>query len=131
MRYNNILLIEDDEDDQEIFQAALDKVEGSIQCTALDNAREALHLLHNKEIEPDLIFLDLNMPVMNGQQFLTEIKKDNTLKKIPVIILSTSSHKATIEMTKELGAKDFVSKPDKFEDLITTLRSILKKEGLQ
>jgi CheY-like chemotaxis protein len=127
MVYNNILLIDDDEDDQEIFRTALDKIEPSVRCTELNNAREALQKLVAGEIRPDLIFLDLNMPLMNGQQFLMEIKKVDDLKDIPVIILSTSSHKATIELTKELGAMDFYSKPDKFEDLTGLLRSVLEQ----
>src|SRR6186713_579511 len=117
MRYKNILLVDDDEDDQEIFLTALEKVNNSIHCTALDNATRALHMLLEKELTPDLIFLDLNMPVMNGQQFLTELKKEDLLKDIPVIILSTSSHKATIQLTRDLGALDFISKPDNINAL--------------
>jgi CheY-like chemotaxis protein len=125
MRYKNILLVDDDEDDQEIFLTALEKVNHSIHCTALDNASIALNMLLEKQLNPDLIFLDLNMPVMNGQQFLTEIKKELLLKDIPVIILSTSSHKATIQLTKELGAMDFISKPDNFNALVNTLKATL------
>jgi CheY-like chemotaxis protein len=125
--YKNILLIDDDDDDQEIFLSALENVDRSIVCTALDNATEALSMLQEKKINPDLIFLDLNMPIMNGEQFLKTIKKLNNLQDIPVIILSTSSHKSTVQLTKSLGAKDFVSKPDKFEDLINILRLILKQ----
>jgi CheY-like chemotaxis protein len=125
MRYNNILLVEDDEDDQEIFLAALRKVDGSINCVPLFSAKEALDNLHSKKIESDLIFLDLNMPGMNGQQFLTEIKKNDTLRHIPVIVLSTSSHTSMIREARELGAQDFFSKPDKFEDLVSILLSVL------
>ena len=125
MNYGNILLIDDDEDDQEIFRTALEKVDRSINCTSLNNAIEALDKLRSNQIQPDLIFLDLNMPVMNGQQFLMQIKNDDALSYIPVVILSTSSHKASIELTRELGAMEFYSKPDKFEDLIGILKSVL------
>lgn len=125
MPYKHILLIDDDEDDQEIFLTALGNIDNSIACTTLGNGREALDMLTAKQIAPDLIFLDLNMPVMNGQQFLAEIKKETALKNIPVIILSTSSHKSSIQLTKELGAMQFLSKPDKFEDLLIVLRSVL------
>jgi CheY-like chemotaxis protein len=66
------------------------------------------------------------MPIMSGQQFLIEIKKENELKNIPVIILSTSSHTSAIQQAKALGAKDFFSKPDKFEDLIFLLKSVFQ-----
>src|SRR5215212_8092715 len=128
MPYRNILLIDDDEDDSEIFQAAVEKLDQPINCIVLKNAGEALDLLRGNELNPDLIFLDLNMPGMNGQQFLLEIKRTEDLKHIPIIILSTSSHSSTIEITKDLGALDFFSKPDKFEDLIGILRSVLGNE---
>ena len=126
MTYQKILLIDDDEDDQEIFVSALKEAAESVRCTTFDDAREALGKLVSQEILTDLIFLDLNMPMMNGQQFLTEIKKDANLNSIPVIVLSTSSHSGTIELTKELGADDFITKPDRFEDLIKILETVLK-----
>ena len=129
MLYRNILLIDDDEDDQEIFRTALEKVDLGVNCICLNDAREALDKLRSNQLQPDLIFLDLNMPVMNGQQFLMEIKNDDELNYIPVIILSTSSHRTTIELTKELGAMDFYSKPDKFEDLIGILKSVLNESN--
>ncbi len=125
MPYRNILLIDDDEDDQEIFLTALEKFDEGIKCTAIDNARDALQLLNSGKIAPELIFLDMNMPRMNGQQFLVEIKKDDHLSLIPVIILSTSSHMSTIQSAKASGAKEFFTKPDKFEDLIGILKSVL------
>jgi len=125
MKYQNILLIDDDEDDQEIFLSSVKAMGLSIKCTVLYDATEALAKLLAKEIEPDVIFLDLNMPVMNGQQFLVSIKKDLDLKKIPVIIFSTSSHFTTIQLMKELGALHFITKPDKYEDLVNILKPIL------
>jgi CheY-like chemotaxis protein len=125
MGYSNIMMIDDDDDDQEIFLTALQKVTNSISCIAVNNGCEALQKLKSKQIQPDLIFLDLNMPVMNGQQFLMEIKKDEELKNIPIIIFSTSSHSPTIALTKLLGAHDFITKPDKFEDLVNILTSVL------
>lgn len=125
MPYKNILLIDDDEDDQEIFITALQKAKLEVNCTALVSAHEALDMLTTKKVKPDIIFLDLNMPVMNGQQFLKEIKRNEVMRDIPVIVLSTSSQIATIEQVKALGAKDFFSKPNKFEDLIFMLNTIL------
>ena len=125
MIYKNILLIDDDEDEHEIFVTALQAISDKVNFIAMNNAQEALAKLLSQAIEADVIFLDLNMPVMTGQQFLVEIKKRESLKNIPVIIFSTSAHFATIELTKELGAADFITKPDKFDDLLMTLKSIL------
>ena len=124
MLFRNILLIDDDEDDREIFLTALESINSPVNCIVSADAREALDKLVSGEISPELIILDLNMPVMNGQQFLVEVKKEESLKNIPIIVLSTSSHELTIALTKELGASEFISKPEKFEDLITQLKEI-------
>lgn len=125
MLYQNILLIDDDEDDQEIFLTALECTRKPIRCTVVDSARKALSQITKGELEIDLIFLDLNMPLMNGQQFLTEIKKHEKLRQIPVVILSTSSNAATVSEVKQLGACHFFSKPGRFEDLVAILEKVL------
>ena len=123
MKYQNILLIDDDEDDQEIFLTAVGQVSDSVNCHAMSDASDALEKLSSREITPEVIFLDLNMPKMNGQQFLVEIKKREALRNIPIIIFSTTSHLATIQLTKDLGATDFITKPGKYEDLVSILNS--------
>jgi CheY-like chemotaxis protein len=125
MRYQNILLIDDDIDDQEIFTTALEEVSPSLQCTALSDAKTALEKLETNELRPDVIFLDLNMPIMSGQQFLTEIKKRDQLQEIPVIIFSTSSNLSTIAHTKALGAAHFVTKPGSFAALVELLKPLI------
>jgi CheY-like chemotaxis protein len=125
MLYSHILLIDDDDDDQEIFLTAMKEIAGSVECTAFASAQAALQQLETGEMTADLIFLDLNMPIMNGKQFLSELRKSETLKKIPVIILSTSSHSDTIRETKALGAHDFITKPANFKEFKNILQSIL------
>ena len=124
MKYKNILLIDDDSDDQDIFISALGEVSDSVKCTVISDAVLALDKLRSEAIIPDVIFLDLNMPLMNGQQFLAEIKKDSVLNKIPVIVLSTTSHSAVIRDCRNLGALDFITKPDDYNTLIQILRRI-------
>ena len=119
------MLIDDDADDHEIFMAALAKVSMAVTCTGYTNAGEALQKLEQGQITTDVIFLDLNMPIMNGQQFLYEIKKRPDLEHIPVVIFSTSSNPSTIQLTKEMGAMKFITKPDKFNDLVRILEAFL------
>ncbi|MNG25556.1 Response regulator rcp1 [compost metagenome] len=90
---------------------------------ALHNPIEALQKLVDKEIKPDLIFLDINMPLMSGIELLAEIKKREAIKNIPVIIFSTAPISANL--AKTLDAKDYVTKPSNFNDLKNILRSIL------
>jgi CheY-like chemotaxis protein len=114
MPVNHVMIIDDDEDDREIFLTIMREAAATMVCNVAENGREALDKLTQQFIKPDLIFLDLNMPRMNGREFLLEIKKFDDLRDIPVIILSTSSDKETISEARKLGAQHFISKPDKF-----------------
>ena len=116
MPYKRILQIDDDSDDCELFLEALEAV-SSANYTAIYNPIEALRKLIEEEIEPDVIFLDLNMPIMSGMEFLAEIKKNEKLKEIPIIIFSTSQLDDIIREAKLQGAKDFISKPSNFNEL--------------
>lgn len=127
MKYQNILIIDDDEDDQEIFLAAVREVSATVDCVTFDSGMEALEQLRQQKIVPEVIFLDLNMPVMSGQQVLVELKNDQRLQNIPVIIFSTSSRPSTIQEMKELGATEFITKPSGFSDLVDLLMPLLKK----
>ncbi|MES2575343.1 MAG: response regulator [Bacteroidota bacterium] len=125
MNYKNILHVDDDSDDCELFMEALQEVSDAMY-TAIYNPVEALRKLIEKEIEPDVIFLDLNMPFMSGLEFLTAIKKKEIIKEIPVIIFSTSQFSDIIREAKDHGAHDFISKPNNFNDL----KEILSKYSL-
>ena len=122
MKYKNILQIDDDFDDCEFFQQALESVSNAVYM-ALHNPVEALQKLTNREIKPDIIFLDINMPLMTGIELLAEIKKRDAIKNIPVIIFSTAPISANL--AKLLDAKDYVTKPSNFNDLKNILREIL------
>ena len=122
MKYLNILQIDDDSDDCEFFQQALVEV-SSAAYMALHNPIEALQKLIDKEVRPDLIFLDINMPLMSGIEFLAEIKKRDVIKNIPVIIFSTAP--ISSQLAKILDAKDYLTKPSDFNDLKVILKGIL------
>ncbi|CAN5552372.1 response regulator [soil metagenome] len=119
-------LAEDDEDDRMLFSEALIEINPAIKCVMAKNGEEALFLLKGGLFElPDFIFLDLNMPVMNGLKCLAEIKKTSFLQNIPVVIYSTSSSKEFIEESLALGASNFFVKPPDFTGLINYLKNIL------
>lgn len=120
----HILLVDDDEDDQDFFLSVLDRIDKFLECKTAENGREAIQYLTGEHRLPDLIFLDLNMPVMNGRQFLLEVKKEERLKDVPVIILSTSADEATISESLRLGAAEFITKPNKLSLLEARLREI-------
>lgn len=119
-------LIDDDEDEQEIFSLALREVDKSVEFVTVFDGVEALQKLdEDPEFIPDYIFLDLNMPRMNGKQCLLEIKKRKHLDAVPVIVYSTSSEERDKTETKKLGASLFVTKPTRLSNLIDILKEIL------
>jgi len=115
------LLVDDDPDDQEVFLNALSDVSASALCLVAADGDRALEILHNEETIPDYIFLDLNMPRMNGFEFLAAMKKSKILKDIPVIVYSTTSQPTQIEKAKKLGAADFFTKTYKYQELCALL----------
>ena len=116
------LLVDDDPDDQEVFLTALGDVSPTALCLIAPDGDRALELLHNKETIPDYIFLDLNMPRMNGFEFLTAIKKSKILKDIPVIVYSTTSQPTQMEKSKKIGDAEFFTKTYKYNELCLLLK---------
>lgn len=132
MTKRTLFIVDDDTDDQDLFIEAVNEVDTSIQCMSASSCEEALDLLKNKKIRlPDIIFLDLNMPRLNGKQCLAELKKQAHLRHIPVIIYSTSSERRDIEETTRLGAAHFLTKPNKFEELCKALSFVVSKDWSQ
>jgi CheY-like chemotaxis protein len=122
-----ILLIDDDDDDQELFKEAVALVDPATICKTIDNVKDGLAFLYESDELPDYIFLDLNLPVMNGKQCLCELKKSEKLKNIPVIIYSTSRHDDDVEETAKLGAEFFIQKPTLFEDICEVISTVMKQ----
>ena len=121
-------LIDDDEDDRELFDIALDGLEQRPLYYSAPNGIKALNMLEAKEVIPDYIFLDLNMPQMSGRDCLIALKNNTELSKIPVVIFSTSSDGRDISETRELGAIHFITKPPKTSELTRILSNFILKQ---
>ncbi len=121
-----ILLVDDDADDRDMFCEALHEVDDSVECIAAQDGAEALGILQaGLGTLPDWIFLDLNMPRLNGQQCLSEIKRTGTLLHIPVIIYTTSKQQQDIDETRKLGAAHFITKPNTFDGICRSIAGVL------
>ncbi|MBO9202963.1 MULTISPECIES: response regulator [Niastella] len=118
------ILVDDDSDDRELFTLALHNVAPAIHLHCFKNGSEAIQHLKTFSTTADLIFLDLNMPVMDGWECITQLKQDISLKHIPVIIYTTSSNEKDIQRAREAGAKCYFIKPDDFATLNKTLSLI-------
>jgi CheY-like chemotaxis protein len=122
------LLADDDADDKTLFCEALAEVDPQIICHTATDGKEALSILGDKHlVRPNIIFLDINMPVMDGWQCLGRLKQDNNYKDIPVIMYSTSSYQRDIDLALEGGAFCFLTKPSDYRELRAILRHIASK----
>jgi CheY-like chemotaxis protein len=119
-----ILYADDDKEDYDFLCEALNNIDPSISCIPACDGREALDLLKENEKLPDFIFLDINMPVMDGKKCLIELKKNNRFKDIPVIMYSTTNNPDEINYLYSIGASSFVSKPHNLHQLHTVLNNI-------
>lgn len=119
-----ILSVDDDEEDIEIFCDAVREIDPTIICLVAKSADEAMQIL-NSDIElPSYIFLDINMPKVDGNACLMEIKGDKRLLNIPVIMYSTHTRKADIETYKTLNT-GFLVKQNSFYELVEELKKVL------
>ena len=121
-----IFLTEDDKDDQNIFKEALDEIEISFLIANFHNGEELLeHLDNNQDLLPDIIFLDLNMPKLNGMDCLKILRKNPKYADLFVAIYSTSGAKENIENAFLNGANAYIKKPGNFNELKSILKELL------
>jgi CheY-like chemotaxis protein len=125
------LLVDDDEDDREIFTLAVRDLGEHISCSLASDGMDALEKLRACDCLPDFIFLDLNMPRMDGKECIAEIKKDHRLNGIPVIVYSTSSSARDGADARRLGAVHFFTKPASISALTGALGEIFMGKSVQ
>ncbi len=117
-KHLNILLADDDLDDCNFFKQALEELSLSAQLTTVHDGEQLMNYLSdNPEQFPHVIFLDINMPLKNGMECLSAIKRDSKLKDIPVVMFSTSNTWDTINMLFKSGSHVYIHKPSDFAQL--------------
>ncbi|WP_345276736.1 response regulator [Litoribaculum gwangyangense] len=125
MKNLNILLIEDDMIEVMKLNRAVSSLKLEHKIIEANNGEEALRILQNKKNLPDIILLDLNMPKINGIEFLNILKKDEVLRYIPTIVLTTSSNQKDLLECYEIGIAGYVLKPLRYEDYISKIEKLL------
>lgn len=129
----HILLAEDDPDDRMLTQRALQESQMATTCATVNNGEELMAYLYRDGDyaesdepvpRPDLILLDLNMPRKDGREALREIKSDAELRRIPVVVLTTSEAEQDILQSYDLGVNAFVTKPVTFDGLTEAMQSL-------
>jgi CheY-like chemotaxis protein len=126
----SLLIIDDDADDKQFLIEVAREIHPSINFVLADNFNDAINILQNNSGRlPDFIFLDLNLPCINGKQGLKYLKNDANLSSIPVVIYTTSKLAEDIEDTKNLGAAHFITKPHSSQQLKKEIEFVLKEIG--
>jgi CheY-like chemotaxis protein len=124
-----VLLVEDNPGDVRLTQEALKDGRVLVNLTVAYDGVEALEILHRSGVHaakarPDLILLDLNLPKKNGREVLETIKADDDLKRIPVIVMTTSKAEQDIHRAYHLNANCYVTKPVDLDEFLNVVRSI-------
>jgi CheY-like chemotaxis protein len=126
----NIYLADDDDADQFLFKEALEEMNLKTNLTIADSGIHLFRLLEETiSALPDIIFMDINMPVKNGFECLDELKQNTNLKSIPVVMLSSSCLPESERMALKLGASKYICKPNTFEVLVREIKDVLTMHG--
>ena len=108
------LYADDDHDDRQIVTEMIAQIDPDLKIVGVENGTGVLNFLHSlkqRDVFPCFILLDINMPLMDGFKTLEILKSKNSLRSIPVILFTTSSHTRDKELAKRLGAEDLITKP--------------------
>ena len=119
-----ILLADDDPVDRELLIEGMNETGARFKVEEVENGEQLLNLLIAGKLLPDLIILDLNMPVKDGRETLKELKTSEKFRHIPVFILSTSNARFDVELACNTGANLFLVKPHGYKEIVEMLRSL-------
>lgn len=121
----NVLLIEDNLIEVMKMKRTISFLELEHILFVANDGEEGLQVLEDKSKLPDLIILDLNMPKVSGIEFLSILKKNDTIKHIPTVILTTSDNQKDLEECYRLGVSGYVLKPLKYDDYVEKIKNVL------
>jgi len=125
MEKKNFMIIDDDEDDRYFFEEVVSKMSSSMEFMGANGCNEAMELLRITEQLPHFIFLDINMPCVDGRECLKQLKKDARLKQIPVIMYSTAFSEESIKEFQKLGASSYLLKPTDVHKLPAQITEVI------
>ncbi|MFC4700451.1 response regulator [Glaciecola siphonariae] len=126
-----VLLADDDEDDRLLAQDAMEAAGFGEQCKTVEDGQQLLQFLRREgefadassDVMPSVILLDLNMPILDGRDTLKQLKEDAILRRIPVVIFSTSNSEEDVTQGYDLGAASYMVKPTNFDTLVEMMKT--------
>lgn len=123
-----IYLTDDDEDDRFFFEEALMEISEPNEIVSFSNGVDLMASLHDRPGRlPDVIFIDLNMPLMNGEECIEDIRNEEKFESIPLVVYSTACDDDHLEHLKNMGANSYLQKPNTFPRLKEKLQTVLAK----
>ena len=125
MKGLRIFLVDDDKEDQQFFSDALAEVNGAVELSIFNGGEELLRALRVRDNKPDMIYLDLHMPIMDGEECLDFLRKNSDLKSVPIVIYSTELDMDRIAQLFLKGANRYLRKPDSFDSLVASISATL------
>lgn len=120
-----IFYTDDDQEDLDYFKEIIELIDDEFTVVTQQNGTQLLHTLNNPPPTPHIVFLDINLPGMNGFEILEKIRSIANHKNLPVVMFSTSNDKAAIEKSRELGASYYVPKSGAFNNLKKSIEHTL------
>lgn len=121
-----ILLVEDNIIEILKLKRAIENLGMNHEVLEAENGEIALDSIKQEEINPDIVLLDLNMPKMNGLEFLAKVRNDESMRHLPIIILSTSNNNRDLKEAYKLGVSGYILKPLKYEDYVKKIEYTLQ-----
>lgn len=124
----NILLVEDNPGDVRLMREALATNASATRLLVVEDGEQAIRFLHREgpyaeAVRPDLIFLDLNLPRRDGREVLAEVKADHELRRIPIIVLTTSEADKDVQRAYELHANCYIRKPTDLDEYLSVIKA--------
>lgn len=122
---HSVVLVDDDREDQAQFAEAISRLSKPVDLRIFDNGIDLMQFLFSGGSLPDMVFLDLHMPMMNGEECLADIRQESEFDKIPVLIYSSVYDWSRIERLFNMGANLFLQKPVSLNELVQSLESCI------
>jgi CheY-like chemotaxis protein len=123
-----VFYTDDDPEDLEFFKEVTEAISNNVNVVTLENGKQLIDALRNPPPSPQLLFLDINMPGLNGFDVLEKLRKEDNFTNLPIIMFSTSSDDRTIDRSRDLGASFFVPKSGHFPSLKKSIEYALKMD---